>query len=75
MSTEIGTVLHHQMTGRLIAGAFSGLAAAMAVDFQAFRSWKTGKEFTTYAWKVAFGRWLIGAISGAMGAAGFGAVA
>jgi hypothetical protein len=55
-------------------GAVSGLVSAAAVDLQAFRSWKSFSDAVSYNWRVAAWRWLQGAILGALGAAGYGAM-
>lgn len=54
----------------LVQGAVSGVLAAAAVDFQAFRAWKSFSDVTTYAWSTALFRWAQGAVVGAVSAAG-----
>lgn len=44
----------------IIGGAIAGLFAAMAVDFNAW-----SKQTEPYDWKLAFKRWVAGAITGA----------
>lgn len=52
---------------KIIAGAVSGLLAAVLVDVDAWRSHKGPDPFN---WGLAFKRWLVGAISGALAGAG-----
>lgn len=59
----------------ILAGAVSGLLSAAAVDFAAFRSWKSASEALRYDWGVALWRWFQGALLGAMASAGFSGVA
>lgn len=54
---------------KLIAGAASGLLAAVVVDVQAWS--RSGGAFD---WGLAFKRWVSGAVSGAVAAMGIGAV-
>ena len=56
-------------------GALSGLLGAAAVDFQAFRSWKSFNDAHNYQWAIAAWRWLQGAVVGAVSAAGWGLIA
>lgn len=56
---------------RIVQGALAGLGAAALVDFNAFRSWKSWQDASTYDWKVASFRWLQGAVVGAVAALGF----
>lgn len=58
----------------IVKGALAGLLGAAAVDFSAFRSWRTLDSALKYDWKVAGWRWLQGAVVGAVGATGYGAV-
>lgn len=51
-----------------VTGAVSGFLAAAAVDFAAFRSWKSFREAATYQWGVAAWRWLQGFVAGGLGA-------
>ena len=53
-------------------GAMTGMLAAAAVDFQAFRSWKSFDDVHAYQWTVALWRWAQGAIVGAVAGAGLG---
>lgn len=59
----------HSAIGR---GALSGLAAAAAADFAAFRAWKSFDDALNYQWRVALFRWCQGAVVGAATAAGLG---
>lgn len=60
------------MLSSIAFGAFSGFLAAAAVDFQAFRNWKSFDEFSTYSWSIAVQRWATGVITGAIAGAGIG---
>lgn len=53
----------------IIAGALGGFLAAVAVDINAWA--KTNEPFD---WGLAARRWIAGAISGAAGAVGLGAL-
>lgn len=55
-------------------GAVTGWLAAAAVDFQAFRTWKSFHDVAVYQWNIAAWRWLQGAIVGAVTAAGLGTI-
>lgn len=50
--------------------AIVGVATAMVIDFQAFRSWKSFQQFREYDWTLAVWRWSQGAVIGAVGAIG-----
>ena len=54
----------------IVQGAVSGLLAAAAVDFQAFRNWKSFNDAASYGWGVAAFRWFQGVVIGAVSAAG-----
>ena len=54
---------------QILAGAVSGFVAAFLVDWNAFTKSNPGEAFD---WKLAFGRWVTGAISGAMAGLGMG---
>ena len=58
----------------ILRGALSGLIAAAAVDFAAFRAWQSFQDARTYQWSLAFFRWGQGAILGALSAAGLSGV-
>lgn len=58
----------------LVKGALSGFLSAAAIDFVAFRNFKTLDEFASYSWAVAGFRWIQGAVVGAVTAAGLGAL-
>lgn len=60
--------LHHPLT----QGALTGLLAAAAVDFAAFRNWKSFNDAASYSWGVAAFRWFQGAVVGLVTAAGLG---
>lgn len=65
------TALVHSAAFR---GAVSGMVAAATVDLHAFLQWKSFYDVTQYSWSTAAFRWLQGAVTGALGAAGFGAL-
>jgi hypothetical protein len=62
------------LTNKFVAGALAGLLSAAAVDFQAFRSWKSFNDAVTYDWTIALWRWFQGAAVGALAAAGIAGV-
>jgi hypothetical protein len=64
----LSAFLHNHLT----QGAISGLLSAAAVDFQAFRSWKSFQDAASYSWGTAAFRWVQGAIVGFVTAAGLG---
>jgi hypothetical protein len=55
-------------------GAVTGFVAAAAVDFLAFRSFKTWQDVATFDYRVAGIRWVTGIISGIVAALGLGAL-
>lgn len=55
-------------------GAISGIIAAATVDLHAFLQWKSFYDVTQYSWSTAAFRWLQGAVTGAIGGAGYGAL-
>lgn len=57
---------------KYVMGAVSGVIAAAAVDYGAFRSWKSVQDALAYNWKLAAWRWCQGAVAGVITAAGFG---
>ena len=63
------------MGSTILKGAIGGALSAAAVDFAAFRSWKSFNDVHTYAWGLALFRWVQGAIIGAVTAAGLGTFA
>jgi len=58
-----------QHAGNLERGLLHLLAAA-AVDFAAFRAWKSFNDVATYDWSTASFRWFQGAVVGFLSAAG-----
>jgi hypothetical protein len=64
----LSAFLHNPLT----QGAIAGLLSAAAVDFQAFRSWKSFQDVASYSWGTALFRWVQGAIVGFVTAAGLG---
>lgn len=63
------------LQNRIVAGAIAGALSAALVDFNAFRAWKQWSDVATYQWSTAAFRWMQGAITGAVAAAGIGWVA
>lgn len=63
---------HAILTNPIVHGALSGALSAAAIDFAAFRSWKSFHDAATYGWGTAAWRWLQGAVVGALAAAGLG---
>ena len=57
---------------KILAGALTGLLAAVAVDLDAFR--KSGGATVGFDVALALKRWLSGALLGALGAAGLAQV-
>lgn len=55
----------------IIAGALGGLLAAIAVDVNA---WAKSDPALPFDWGLAVKRWVAGAMSGAAGAFGLGAL-
>ena len=64
------SVLH----STFVQGAVTGVLAAAAVDFAAFRSWKSFHDAATYQWTTALFRWFQGAVVGGVAALGYGAI-
>ena len=64
--------LQHPAVSVAAAGGFSGLVAAVRVDYQAFSASKDNLDFlgraAKYNWKVAVVRWVNGLVTGAVGA-------
>ena len=58
----------------LVRAAVAGALAAAAIDFAAFRQWKSFDEITQYDWKLALFRWAQGAVIGAISALGLGSL-
>ena len=58
-----------------VTGAVSGVVAAAAVDFAAFRSWKSFSEATAYRWGLAAWRWFQGFVGGGLAASVFRGIA
>lgn len=55
-----------------VKGAIAGTLAAMAIDRQAFASWKSFDDVKKYDWGLALFRWGQGAVIGATSALGLG---
>lgn len=68
MSPSVVTFLHSPIAHAALVGALT----SAAVDYQAFRTWHTFHDFTSYAWDLALFRWVQGAVIGAATAAGIG---
>jgi len=58
----------------LVRGAISGIVAAATVDLHAFLTWKSVNDVKGYNWSTAAFRWAQGAVTGALTAAGMGAM-
>lgn len=58
----------------IIRGGATGILSAAAVDFAAFRTWKSWHDLAVYDWQVAGWRWFQGAVMGAATGAGYGAL-
>lgn len=56
----------------VLRGALAGLFSAMAVDYHAFRTWKSLDEAKKYDWGTALLRWAQGTLAGALSTAGLG---
>lgn len=65
---DFSEFLHNPLT----QGAITGLIAAAAVDFAAFRNWKSFNDAASYSWGTAVFRWFQGAVVGLVAAAGIG---
>ncbi len=52
---------------KIVAGAVSGLVTAVLIDINAWSKAPSGSPFD---WKLAFKRWVAGAVSGATAALG-----
>ena len=57
----------NELTKKLVAGALSGLLAAVVVDVNAW-----SKASGAFDWGLALKRWVAGAVSGATAALGVG---
>lgn len=55
----------------LLAGLLSGFLTAAAVDYSAFRSWKSWDDAQRYDWKLASWRWFQGCATGVAVALGW----
>lgn len=52
---------------KILAAAISGFASALVVDLSAWSKAPSGSPFD---WKLAFQRWVAGAVTGALAGAG-----
>ena len=59
----------NELTKKIIAGALSGVLAAIVVDVHAW-----SKSEGSYDWSLAIRRWFAGGVSGAAAAAGLSGV-
>ncbi len=66
--------LHDVLANVIVKGAVTGAFAAAMVDLRIFFAWKSITEAKDYRWDVAAWRWFQGAVSGALAAAGYGAM-
>lgn len=67
-------MLSNPMLKTALLGAAGGALAAARVDYAAFKSWKDVHEAMQYNWWTAVWRWFQGAVGGAIGALGAGAL-
>lgn len=58
----------------IVKGALSGFVSAAAVDLHAMFKFTGWKDFSQYNWSTATFRWAIGLVTGALTAAGLGAI-
>ena len=58
----MGDLLHQPV----VRAALEGALVAAAIDYAAFRSWKSWQEAARYDWRTASFRWVQGAVYGAM---------
>ena len=56
----------NELGKKVIAGAVSGFVSALLVDINA---WKSSGE-NAFDWRLAVKRWVLGSVSGALGALG-----
>lgn len=54
--------------------ALKGAIVAAAVDFGAFRKWKSFNEALDYEWGLAIWRWFQGAVIGLVAGLGLGVI-
>lgn len=66
--------MHTFWMNPIAQGALAGLLTAAAVDFQAFRAWKSVADAAQYAWGLALWRWFQGAVVGALSSLSLGSV-
>lgn len=66
--------MNQELLKQIGAGALAGLISAAAVDYSAFKRWKSFDEAVKYKWSLALWRWFKGAVIGAVTSAGVGAV-
>ncbi len=66
--------MHEFFAHPIVKGAIAGAVAGAAVDIRNFFAWKDAQEALTYRWDTAIWRWFQGAVSGALAAAGYGAM-
>ena len=57
---------------KILAGAVTGFSASLAIDLHAFEA--SPDLLKKFDWKLAFTRYAMGAVMGALAGAGFGAV-
>lgn len=65
-------IIHTLASNPIFKAALGGALTAASIDYHAFLQWKSVKDATTYNWGMAILRWLQGAVSGAVVAAGLG---
>ncbi len=54
---------------KAIAGGIAGFVAAIAVDFDSFKTFQKVEEFAQFDWAVAGKRWIFGFVSSAVAGA------
>lgn len=60
----------HPLVRSIGHGTLTGVLSAMAIDYHAFRSWKSWHDAASYQWSLACWRWVQGAVVGAVTGAG-----
>ena len=63
--------MNQNQINQILTHALTGAVTAAAVDFMAFKSFKTFHDLANYEWAVAGFRWVTGAVTGVLIGAGF----
>ena len=58
----------------IVKGAITGVLSAAAVDLHALTKFTDWSQLRKYQWSTASFRWFTGAVTGAIAAAGYGAL-